>query len=72
MSKAEGEALARQYGVQFLESSAKDNYNISEIFTQLGQNIRKSLGEGDGKQQQQKIKIDPSGGGAGKKKDCEC
>lgn len=29
VSKAEGEALAKKYGVQFLESSAKDNYNIT-------------------------------------------
>ncbi len=66
----EGEALAKKYGVQFLESSAKDNYNISQIFTQIGHSIKKNLGE---VQQSggQKIKIkDPKEGGG--KKDCEC
>ncbi|MCB0370825.1 MAG: hypothetical protein KDD45_15740, partial [Bdellovibrionales bacterium] len=27
----EGQALANKYGVPFVECSAKDNYNISEI-----------------------------------------
>ena len=29
VSKAEGEALAKKFGIQFLETSAKDNVNIS-------------------------------------------
>ena len=29
VSKAEGEALANKFGIEFLETSAKDNVNIS-------------------------------------------
>jgi len=29
VSRSEGEALAKKYGVQFIESSAKDNLNIT-------------------------------------------
>lgn len=37
---AEGEGLAKKYGLKFLETSAKDNFNISQIFKQIGQDIR--------------------------------
>jgi Ras-related protein Rab-8A len=37
---SEGSALAKKYGVAFLESSAKDNYNISEIFSSIGKAIK--------------------------------
>ncbi len=70
VSRAEGEALAKKYGVQFLESSAKDNFCISEIFTELGQSIKKNLGESEAKPQ--KIKITDAAGNSAKKKDCEC
>lgn len=43
VSKAEGEALANKFRVGFLESSAKDNYNIVEIFKNLGKDIKTRL-----------------------------
>ena len=40
VSKAEGEALAKKYGIQFMETSAKDNSNISEIFHAIGKTMK--------------------------------
>jgi len=45
VSRSEGEALAKKYGIQFLESSAKNNININEIFETLGHEIKKYLKE---------------------------
>lgn len=73
VSKSEGEALAKRYGVQFMESSAKDNLNISEIFNILGNQICKNLVESDSKQPTNNIKItDPKGGSNGNQKGCDC
>ncbi len=43
VSKEEGEKLAKNYGVPFLESSAKDNYNIGQIFSTIGGDIKEKL-----------------------------
>lgn len=43
VTTAEGNALAKKYGVSFIECSAKDNQNISEIFTTIGQPIKEKL-----------------------------
>lgn len=40
VTSAEGAALAKKYGVSFIECSAKDNYNISEIFATIGKPIK--------------------------------
>lgn len=73
VSKAEGQALAKKYNVQFLESSAKDNFNISEIFNILGQQIKNNIvsdqkvpSGGNG------VTITNSNGKAGKSKDSCC
>lgn len=47
VSFAEGTALASKYNVPFVECSAKDNYNISEIFTTIGKPIKERLIEGE-------------------------
>ncbi|MCL4168763.1 UNVERIFIED_CONTAM: hypothetical protein GTU68_021489 [Idotea baltica] len=70
VSKEEGEALAKKYGVEFMESSAKDNSNISEIFDNLGQSIKKGLQELE-KKPNPNIKI-TSGGSTDTGSDCKC
>lgn len=70
VSKAEGEALAKKYGIPFLESSAKNNTNINEIFETLGRDIKKYLKESEPKAQNIKIgETKPTGGNGG---GCEC
>lgn len=57
----------------FLESSAKDNLNISEIFTQLGHSIKRNLGQTETKPGKKiKIKDHSEAAGSGGKKNCEC
>ena len=40
VSYQEGKKLAEQYGVKFIEASAKENTNISEIFSTIGKDIK--------------------------------
>jgi Ras-related protein Rab-1A len=40
----EGEALAQQYGISFLETSARDNTNVDEMFTAMAKAMRKKQG----------------------------
>lgn len=40
---SEGKQLADQYNIPFLETSAKDNVNISDIFQKLGVGIKERL-----------------------------
>ena len=73
MSFAEGSALAKKYGVEFVECSAKDNYNIGEIFTTIGKPIKEKLIEGEGGKTSNNLKIDSKNVANNKdKKNCEC
>jgi Ras-related protein Rab-8A len=71
---AEGSTLAAKYGVPFIECSAKDNYNITEIFTTIGKPIKDRLLENDTAKPSNNIKINTGDikGGKGDKKNCEC
>ncbi|KAH0793663.1 Ras-related protein RABD1 [Histomonas meleagridis] len=40
----EGEALARQFGIPFLETSAKDSMNVDEMFTTMAGAMKKKAG----------------------------
>jgi len=42
----EGKAMASKYGVPFIESSALDNLNITEIFSTIGKDIKNNLIKG--------------------------
>ena len=44
VSTQEGEALAQQYGISFLETSARDNTNVDEMFTAMAKAMRKKQG----------------------------
>ena len=44
-------ALAREYGVMYIDTSAKDNYNVNEAFMQLAtaiKNVADDEATGDG------------------------
>ncbi|EGD81061.1 small GTP binding protein RAB8 [Salpingoeca rosetta] len=43
VSKEQGEKLASDYGIPFLETSAKANINVEEAFFQLARNIKKKM-----------------------------
>ena len=57
VSKEEGQALAAKYGVKFLESSAKDNFNIPEIFNSLGNDVKVKLTDTSSKAKDSNLKI---------------
>ena len=44
ISKEEGENLAKNYGIPFFECSAKNNFNIKEIFETMAQKIYTKVG----------------------------
>lgn len=43
MSTQEGEDLARQYGVRFFETSAKDNKNVDECYLEIARETKDAL-----------------------------
>ncbi|KAJ8609560.1 hypothetical protein CTAYLR_006040 [Chrysophaeum taylorii] len=43
VSTKEGEELARQYGVSFFETSAKDNKNVDECYTTIARETKDAL-----------------------------
>ncbi|PAV88583.1 hypothetical protein WR25_14587 [Diploscapter pachys] len=61
VSKALGEKLAGQWGTGFIETSAKNNDNITELFEQLLAREKK---------RQLTLTMDDEGKGKGKKKKC--
>ena len=61
VSTKEGEDLAATFGCDFIESSAKENINISEIFIKVVRRVKESAESAGGK---------GGKGGKGKKKGC--
>lgn len=47
VSEAEGKRLAQSFGIQFVETSAKDNTNIQKMFEMIGLQIKEKLVESD-------------------------
>ena len=43
ISKERGEAIARENGIPFLETSAKNNINVEEAFMQMSERILDKL-----------------------------
>lgn len=43
ISKEQGQALADEYGIKFLETSAKSNIGVEESFFSLARDIKKRL-----------------------------
>jgi len=68
VSREEGQALARSFGCEFLETSAKTPHNVERMFTTLVRNLRGERGieAGNGAPKQ------TTGGGPGGKKKKSC
>lgn len=43
VSRERGEALAGEYGIPFLETSAKNNINVEQAFTRMAAAIKKKM-----------------------------
>jgi len=56
ISKEEGENLAKNYGIPFFESSAKNNININEMFETMAQKIFTKIGN----KQSSSVKLTPN------------
>eukprot|EP00200_Dunaliella_tertiolecta_P005975 CAMPEP_0202355150 /NCGR_PEP_ID=MMETSP1126-20121109/10166_1 /ASSEMBLY_ACC=CAM_ASM_000457 /TAXON_ID=3047 /ORGANISM="Dunaliella tertiolecta, Strain CCMP1320" /LENGTH=225 /DNA_ID=CAMNT_0048947721 /DNA_START=239 /DNA_END=917 /DNA_ORIENTATION=- len=50
---SKGKALADEYGVQFFETSAKENINVEEVFTAIAKDVMKRLEQEQAQQEQQ-------------------
>merc|ERR1712196_86366 len=61
VKKEDGEALAKEYGIDFFETSAKENENVEEAFTQMARSIkdRRPKDEESGQNQQNKLCLKP-------------
>ncbi|KVH99996.1 Small GTPase superfamily, partial [Cynara cardunculus var. scolymus] len=46
---SKGQALADEYGMKFLETSAKTNMNVEEVFFTIARDIKQRLSETDSK-----------------------
>lgn len=52
-----GQSLADEYGIKFLETSAKTNLNVEQVFFSIARDIKQRLVETDAKAEPQTIKI---------------
>ena len=43
MEVSEGEKLAEKYGISYIETSAKSNINITELFEQMAREIKTTI-----------------------------
>eukprot|EP01110_Echinostelium_bisporum_P011231 TRINITY_DN497_c0_g1_i1.p1 TRINITY_DN497_c0_g1~~TRINITY_DN497_c0_g1_i1.p1 ORF type:complete len:218 (+),score=69.83 TRINITY_DN497_c0_g1_i1:99-752(+) len=60
VDSARGKALADEYGIKFLETSAKNSINVEEAFITLAKDIKKRLIDNNPEPSQQKDNIDQS------------
>jgi hypothetical protein len=70
VSTAQGQALADELGIPFIEVSAKSNINVEKAFFSLASDIKKRIidssgGSGAGGAQQGAQQVDVGAGGAG-------
>ncbi|ONI24221.1 hypothetical protein PRUPE_2G230200 [Prunus persica] len=72
---SKGQALADEYGIKFLETSAKTNMNVEEVFFSIGRDIKQRLAESDARgTEPQTLRINEqdkaAGGQAAQKSSC--
>jgi len=53
VSYSKGKALADEYGIQFFETSAKDNVHVEEVFLAIAKDVMRRLASEQDSQQQQ-------------------
>lgn len=72
VSAEQGEALARELGVKFFESSAKNNINVQEVFYYVAKDIKdKRMGDPMGTNPAIRVSAAPSQQKAGGKGCCK-
>ena len=57
VSKKEGDELAAKYGLKHVETSAKENTNIMELFSTLAQQMKEKLKVGDKEENKNTLKL---------------
>eukprot|EP00948_MAST-09A_sp_MAST-9A-sp1_P002588 g2588.t1 len=57
VEKEEGEALAKEMGIPFFETSAKSNVNITEAFMKIAEDVVEKLGDVKQKQARQGVDL---------------
>jgi Ras-related protein Rab-8A len=64
---AQGEQLAREYGIKFFETSARNNTNVREAFTTLATDVvERLLASGSDEQASTNVDLARGGGGGNK------
>lgn len=58
VSKKEGEELAARYGLKHVETSAKENTNIMELFSTLAHQMKEKLKVGDKEENKNTLKLE--------------
>ena len=73
---SKGQALADEYGIKFLETSAKTNLNVEQVFFSIARDIKQRLADTDTRAEPATLKITPAdqadGGGQGTQKSSCC
>tara|TARA_B110001450_G_scaffold204471_1_gene194159 strand:- start:215 stop:454 length:240 start_codon:yes stop_codon:yes gene_type:complete len=72
VSTEEGEQLAKEFGIQFYECSAKNDINVEDSFIGIARGVKDRLvaeGQG-GPAQKPTVQLGNKQGGAGNKKGC--
>ena len=69
VSKAEGAALARQYGCDFIETSAKTTQNVERLFINIVRSLRQTRQSSD---TLAKSKQEPPQSAKRERKSCDC
>lgn len=71
VSTEQGSNLAEEFGIMFLETSAKDNSNIEELFLAMSREMVQRAGPPDqGKDDEEATKVSLQGQRIGDKKKC--
>lgn len=71
ISYEEGEALAKEYGINFFETSAKQDLNVEKAFITIATDVKNRLiSDGGGAGNTGGHKLAPGGGSTAAKKGC--
>ncbi|KAH0788132.1 Ras-related protein RABD1 [Histomonas meleagridis] len=72
VKEEEGEQLAREYDIPFMETSAKDSLNVDNLFYTMAIAMKEKAGVSTSQQTETKESCELKGKSVGGKKKCEC